>query len=52
MIMDQDNASVSTIMRLDIKIKTVALFNHQSLQAEHGFKSLSSIMTKHLTEQG
>ena len=38
--------------RLNIKIKTVAPFNHQSLQAEHGIKSLSSILTKHLTEQG
>ena len=30
----------------------VAPFNHQSLQAEHGIKSLTSILTKHLTEQG
>ena len=48
---------MSTIMsdlfkRLNIKIKTVSPFNHQSLQAEHGIKSLSSILTKHLTEQG
>ena len=35
-----------------IKVKTVALYNHQSLQAEHGIKSLSSILTKCLTEQG
>ena len=47
MIMDQDNSFMSTIMsylfkRLNIKIKTVAPFNHQSLQAEHGIKSLSS----------
>ena len=57
MIMDQDSAFMSTIMghlfkRLNIKIKTVAPFNHQSLQAEHGIKSLSSILTKHLTEKG
>ena len=57
MIMDQDNAFMSTIMshlfkRLNIKGKTVAPFNHKSLQAEHGIKSLSSILTKHLTEQG
>ena len=57
MFMDQDSAFMSTIMshlfkRLNIKIKTVAPFNHQSLQAEHGIKSLSSILTKHLTEQG
>ena len=57
MIMDKDSTFMSTIMsylfkRLNIKIKTVAPFNHQSLQAEHGIKSLSSILTKHLTEQG
>ena len=34
------------------EVKTVALYNHQSLQAEHGITSLSSILTKHLTEQG
>ena len=55
--MDQDSAFMSTIMsylfkRLNIKIKMVAPFNHQSLQMEHGIKSLSSILTKHLTEQG
>ena len=37
---------------LDIKIKTVAPYNHQSLQAEHGIKSLSTILTKHLTDLG
>ena len=57
MIMDQDSAFMSTIIsylfkRLNITIKMVAPFNHQSLQAEHGMKSLSSILTKHLTEQG
>ena len=36
----------------DIKIKTVAPYNHQSLQAEHGIKSLSCILTKHLTNLG
>ena len=55
--MDQDSAFMSTIMnhlfrRLNIKIKTVALFNHKSLQAGHGIKSPSTILTKHLTEQG
>ena len=30
----------------------IAPFNHQSLQAEHSIKSLSSILTKDLTEQG
>ena len=57
LIMDQDSAFMSTIMnhlfrRLNIKIKIVAPFNHKSLQAEHGIKSLSIILTKHLTEQG
>ena len=55
MIMDEDSAFMSTIMSylfksLNIKIKTVAPFNHQSLQPQHGIKSLSSILTKHLTE--
>ena len=57
LIMDQDSSFMSTIMnylfkRLNIKIKTVAPFNHKSLQAEHGIKSLPTILTKHLTEQG
>ena len=56
-IMDQDSAFMSMLMnylfkRLNIKIKTVAPYNHQSLQTEHGIKSLSTILTKHLTEQG
>ena len=57
MIMDQDSAFMSTTMsylfkRLNIKIKMVAPYNHQSLQVKHGIKPLSSILTKHLTEQG
>ena len=53
-IMDQDSAFLSSLMthlfhRLDIKIKTIAPYNHQSLQAEHGIKSLTWILTKHLT---
>ena len=56
-IMDQDSAFISTLMnylfrKLNIKIKTVAPYNHQSLQAEHSIKSLSRIFTKHLTGQG
>ena len=48
---------MSTLMtylfkRLNIKIKRVAPYNHQSLQANHGIKSLSAILTEHLTEQG
>ena len=54
MIMDLDSAFMSSLMnylfkRLGIKIKMVAPYNHQSLQAEHGIKSLSNILTKHLT---
>ena len=56
-IMDQDSAFMSTLMNYlfrkpNIKIMTVALYNHQSLQAEHGIKSLSRILTKHLSGQG
>ena len=55
-IMDQDSTFMSTVMnylfkKLNIKIKTSAPYNHQSLQAEHGIKSLSMILTKHLIEQ-
>ena len=57
MIMDQDSAFMSSLMNylfkvLGIKIKTVGPYNHKSLQAEHGIKSLSTILTKHLTGQG
>ena len=57
MIMDLDSAFMSSLMsylfkKLGIKIKTVAPYNHQSLQAEHGIKSLSNILTKHLTKSG
>ena len=38
--------------KLDIKIKTVMPYNHQSLEAEHGIKSLSAILTKHLSNLG
>ena len=53
-IMDQDSAFMSSLMtylfhKFDIKIRTVAPYNHQSLQTEHGIKSLSHILTKHLT---
>ena len=53
-IMDQDSTSMSSLMtyllsKFNIKIKTVVPYNHQSLQAEHGIKSLSNILTKHLT---
>ena len=56
-IMDQDSAFMSSLMtyllhKFDIKIKTVAPYNHQFLQAENGIKSLSCILTKHLTNLG
>ena len=56
-IMDQDSAFMSSIMtyllrKFNIKIRTVAPYIHQSLQAEHGIKSLSNILTKHLTNPG
>ena len=50
-IMDQDSAFMSSLInylfqKLDIKIKTLATYIHQFLQAEHGIKSLSTILTK------
>ena len=44
--MDLDSVFMSSLMsylfkKLGIQIKTVALYNHQSLQAKHGIKSLS-----------
>ena len=56
--MDQDSAFMSSLMnylfkKLDIKIRTVAApYNHQLLQTEHGMKSLSTILTKHLMDLG
>ena len=38
--------------KFGIRIKTVAPYNNQSLQAEHGIKLLSHILTKHLTNLG
>ena len=56
-IMDQDSTFMSSLMnylfkKLNTKIKTVPPYNHQSLQVEHGIKSLSTILTKCLTELG
>ena len=56
-IMDQDGAFMSSprnylFNKLDIKVKTVTPYNHQSLQAEHGIKSLATILMKHLTNLG
>ena len=38
--------------KFNVKIKTVAPYNHQSHQAENDIKSLSTILTKHLTSLG
>ena len=57
MIIDQDSAFMSSLMsylfkKLGNSIKTVVPYNHKSLQAEHGIKSLSHILSKCLTGQG
>ena len=57
LMMDQDSAFMLSLMsylfkNLEITIKTVGPYNHESLQAEHGIKSLSSMLSKHLTDQG
>ena len=56
-IMDQDSAFMSSLMnflfsKFQIKVKMIAPYNHQSLQAEHGIKFVSNILKKHLTEKG
>ena len=56
-IINQDSAFMSLLMtyllsKLNIMIRKVAPYNHQSLQAECGIKSLSTILTKHLTNLG
>ena len=56
-IMDQDSIFMSSLMtyllnKFNIMIRTVVPYNHQSLQAEYGIKSLSTILTKHLTNIG
>ena len=56
-IMDQDSEFISSLMtyllnKFNIKIRTVAPYDHQSLHAEHSIKSLSTILTKHLINLG
>ena len=51
MMMNQDSAFMSSLMsylfkKLEITIKTVGPYNHKSLQAEHGIKSLTNILSK------
>ena len=55
--MDQDSAFMSSLMtyllnKFNIKMRIVAPYNHQSLQAQYSIKSLSTILTKHLTNLG
>ena len=55
--MDQNSASMPSLMnylfkKFYINIKTIVPYNHQSLQAEHGIKSLFTILNKHLTDLG
>ena len=56
-IMDHDRPFMSSLMtylldKFNIKFKTVVPYNHQSLQAEHGIRSLSNILSKHFTNLG
>ena len=56
-MMDQDSTFMSSLMnylfnKFNTKIKMFAPFTHQSLQVEHGIKSFSMILTKHLTNLG
>ena len=48
--MDEDSAFMPSLMnylfnKCDVKFKTVAFHNQQSLQPEHCIKSLSTILT-------
>ena len=54
-ICDQDPGFTSSLMeafvtQLNIKVILVSPTNHKSLQAEHGIKSLSGHLVKHLSE--
>ena len=54
-ICDQDPAFTSSLMeafvtQLNIKVILVSPTNHKSLQAEHGIKSLSGLLVKHLSQ--
>ena len=40
------------LKKFDTKIKDLAPYNHQTLQAEYGIKSLSTILTNKLTGLG
>ena len=56
-ICDQDPAFMSSLCQwffksYGIQLVTVSPTNHKSLQAEHGIKSLSNILMKHLRDLG
>ena len=56
-IRDQDPAFMSSLYQwffkaYGIQLVTVSPTNHRSLQAEHGIKSLSNILMKHLSGLG
>ena len=56
-IMDHNSTFMSSLMtyllnKFNIKIRTVAPYNHQSLQPEHDIKSLPNILTQLLTNLG
>ena len=55
--MDQDSTCMSYLVnylfgKFNIKIKTVAPYNHELLQAEYRIKSLSTVLTKHFMNLG
>ena len=57
LICDKDPAFMSKVAQalfkhLEIQVITVGPTNHQSLQAEHGIKSISQIITKTLADKG
>ena len=54
-VCDQDPAFTSSLKeafatQLNIKLIMISPTNHKSLQAEHGIKSLSGLLVKHLSE--
>ena len=55
--MDKDSAFMSSLMtyllnKFNIKIRMIAFITISIFKAEHGIKSLSTILTKHLTNLG
>ena len=53
----KDSAVISSLLtylwnKFNIKVRTIAPYNHQFLQAEHCIKSLSTILTEHISNLG